>query len=48
MQFGILGAGDISTHLTTGRTQSEAERMPGASPYQDSHPEVTASFPVPF
>ena len=48
MQFGIFGVGDISTQPTTGPTQSEAERMSGASPYQDSDPEVTASFPVPF
>ena len=48
MQFGICGVGDISTDPTTGQTQNEAERMSGAPPYQDSDPEVTASFPVPF
>ena len=48
MQFGIFGVGDISTHPATGQTRSEAERMSGASPYQESDPEVTASFPVPF
>ncbi len=48
MQFGICGVGGISTDPTTGRTQREAARMSGASAYQDSDPEVTASFLVPF
>ncbi len=48
MQFGICGVGDISTDPTTGQTRSEADRMSGASPYQDGDPEVAASFPAPL
>ncbi len=48
MRFGICGVGDSSTDPTTGRAHIQADRMSGASPYQDGDPEVAASFPVPF